>query len=74
MRELRERHMTAWLDDSIPALKGLTPREAARSPGSRHDLEILLKEFERHEGRTSPEERIDIQRLRVELGLAEPER
>jgi hypothetical protein len=70
MREFRERHMTAWLDDSIPALKGLTPREAARSAGSRRDLEILLKEFERHEGRMSPEERIDIRRLRVELGLA----
>ncbi len=31
-RKFKEQHMLAWLDDEIPALGGLTPREAAQSP------------------------------------------
>lgn len=37
----------AWLDESIPALKGLTPRQAAADPTRREDLLLLLREFER---------------------------
>jgi hypothetical protein len=69
MRAYRERHMTAWLDDSIPALGGLTPREAARLPRARSKLEVLLKEMERSEARLSVDEQIDVQRLRAALGL-----
>ena len=72
MREFRERHMTAWLDDAIPALGGLTPRAAARSPRSRAALEVLLKDFDRSEARLPAEERIDVSRLRVELGMKAP--
>ena len=36
-----------WLDDSIPALGGLTPRQAAADPTRREQLERLLSEFER---------------------------
>jgi SEC-C motif len=69
MRTFRERHMTAWLDDAIPALGGLTPREASRLPKARPQLEILLKEFERSEARLPADERIDIERLRAALSL-----
>ena len=69
MREFRERYMTAWLDDEIPALGGLTPRAAARSPRSRAALETLLKELDQSEARLPAAERIDLSRLRVELGM-----
>ena len=61
--------MTAWLDDSIPALDGLTPRHAATLPRMRHRLDVLLKEIEQSEARLPQGEQIDIRRLRVALGL-----
>ena len=70
MRQFREQHMTAWLDDSIPALDGLTPRHAATLPRMRRRLDVLLKEIEQSEARLPAGEQIDIHRLRVALGLA----
>jgi hypothetical protein len=69
LREFRSRYMTAWLDDSIPALDGLTPRHAATLPRMRSRLEALLKEFEQHEAELPSDERIDIGGLRDALGL-----
>lgn len=69
VREFRENHMLAWLDDEIPALGGLTPRAAAMSPRSREALELLLREFENHEARLPEEERFDVDRLRTELNM-----
>ena len=69
MRAFREQHMTAWLDDSIPALDGLTPRHAATLPRMRRRLDVLLKEIEQSEARLPLDEQIDIQRLRVALGI-----
>ena len=40
--ELEERMIRQWLDESIPALGGLTPREAAKTAGGRRLLEDLL--------------------------------
>jgi hypothetical protein len=68
-RELKERHMQGWVDESIPALGGLTPREAAASPKGRKALELLLREFEHHEGRLPEDERFDMKRLRATLGM-----
>jgi hypothetical protein len=34
-----------WLDDHIPALRGMTPREAALDPIARRELERLLDSF-----------------------------
>jgi hypothetical protein len=36
---------TNWVDSPIPALRGLTPRQAAADPTRREDLERLLAEF-----------------------------
>jgi DNA polymerase III epsilon subunit-like protein len=69
MKEFKEKHMLSWLDEEIPALNGLTPREAAKSPRSMKSLELLLREFENHEARLPDNERFDIDRLRTELGI-----
>ena len=69
IREFRSRHMTAWLDDSIPALDGLTPRHAATLPRMRGRLEVLLKEFEQHEAELPSNEQIDVAALRTALGM-----
>jgi hypothetical protein len=69
MREFKERYMLDWLDQEVPALGGLTPREAAKSPRSRKDIEVLLRDLENHEGRLPESERFDVDRLRAVLGL-----
>ena len=71
VRAFRQQHMTAWLDDSIPALGGLTPREAAKSPRTRLQLEVLLKEIERSEARLSVDEQIDLRPVFDALGFSE---
>lgn len=55
----------------LPALGGLTPREAAKTPGGRRKLETLLKDFENGEDRKrrAGEYAYDIAKLRAELGM-----
>lgn len=48
--ELQRQMQVAWLDGPVPALAGLTPREAAADPTRREDLERLLVDFERDHG------------------------
>lgn len=69
IRAFREQHMRGWLDDSIPALGGLTPREASRSAQGRRALETLLKEFQQAEDAHPANERVDLGFVRQELGL-----
>lgn len=38
--------MKAWLDEKVPALAGMTPRQAARREEMRAQLEFLLRTFE----------------------------
>lgn len=71
VREFRERQMAGWIDESIPALGGLTPRQAAASPKARPKLATLLKEFVQHEARLPEEERIDLGGLRSALGFSD---
>lgn len=49
--EISRQAQARWLDDSIPALDGLTPRQAAADPTRREQLERLLAEFDRHDAR-----------------------
>jgi hypothetical protein len=58
-----------WLDTPIPALSGMTPREAAAKPRKRKELVLLLKEIENHESRAPKEQHIDLSVLWTELGL-----
>lgn len=69
MRAFKERHYAAWLDESIPALRGMTPREAAKSPVGREMLLQLLKEMEYSEAGLPERERYDFSRTRRRLGL-----
>lgn len=43
--QIREQLAQRWLADSIPALGGLTPRQAADDPTRRDDLRRLLESF-----------------------------
>ena len=56
---------TSWVDSPIPALRGLTPRQAAADPTRREDLERLLAEFPS----TGSPLHMDAQRLRQLLDL-----
>lgn len=49
--ELEERMIRQWLDESIPALDGLTPREAAKTEEGRERLEALFDYIARDQGR-----------------------
>lgn len=57
-------HERAWLDESIPALSGVTPREAAADPSRREDLIRLLAGFP-----PGGPGMMDPDRLRAALGL-----
>ncbi|MDP9821614.1 SEC-C metal-binding domain-containing protein [Nocardioides massiliensis] len=63
--QLVRQHEQAWLDESIPALAGVTPREAAADPTRRPDLIRLLDSFP---PATGPGQ-MDPDRLRTALGL-----
>lgn len=58
----------AWLDQQLPALRGLTPRQAAADPEDRAPLEALLREFEYAAGAHAGQA-IDTTSLRDELDM-----
>ena len=60
---------TEWLDHPVPALSGLTPREAAGDPSRREDLVALLNEFDRHGPAPLGTLTFNVDRLRRELGV-----
>ena len=67
-----KQHYIQWLDDSLPILNGLTPREAAKTEDGRERLEAVLLSFERHSMATSKaddEPKVDVTWLRKELGI-----
>jgi hypothetical protein len=69
--EFKRQHYASWLDERIPALDGLTPREAMGQPRSRANLDLLLRDMENGEARLPDTERYDFGALRTELGLTE---
>jgi hypothetical protein len=69
VRDLIREREDAWLDESIPALGGFTPRQAAADPTRREDLAALLNEFDRHGAVPSPAVTFDVSRLRQQLNL-----
>ena len=71
VREQKERHYAAWLDDPLPYLGGQTPRAAARTAAGRRKLIPLLQHIESIERRESEAKRFDIGVLRKELGVEE---
>ena len=65
LEQFVQQHEQAWLDDHIPALSGLTPREAAADPTRRPDLIRLLDSLPPPAGPGQ----MDPARLRAALGL-----
>ena len=41
-------HWEDWINQKIPALGGITPREAVKNPDGRESVEALLLDAERH--------------------------
>ncbi|MFV0260034.1 MAG: YecA family protein [Acidimicrobiales bacterium] len=76
--ELSRQAQANWLDEQIPALDGLTPREATADPTRREQLERLLVEFDDRNRQAGPQAdlptgfipmRYDVDAMRRELGL-----
>jgi len=66
MDEFARDYERRWLDMEIPALAGLTPRQAADDPTRREDLVALLAEFDQFPPGPGA---MDNGRLRAMLGL-----
>jgi hypothetical protein len=66
---VKQRYYTDWLDTSVPALGGETPRAVATTEEGRARVEALLADFEEAERSLAPEERVDFDLLRRELDL-----
>jgi hypothetical protein len=49
--ELEEKMLRQWIDDSIPALGGMTPREAVKTPEGRKQVLELLEYIARRQQR-----------------------
>ncbi len=66
----RSEHWTSWLDQSIPALGGRTPREAVTTVEGRELLEALLADYD-FKNREMPDNPMkpDTAALRRELGV-----
>ncbi len=72
LRQQMDHYEEAWVDESIPALGGASPREALDDPTRRDDLFRLLDRMEQMDaGRTEDERALGMRtsRLRELLGL-----
>ncbi len=70
LSQLKRQHSESWIDEQIPALGKLTPREAMHEPRARERLEALLMEFEwRTEQSGSVGAGFDLDLIRERLGL-----
>ncbi|MFT3792760.1 MAG: DUF2384 domain-containing protein [Rudaea sp.] len=63
-----QQHCTAWLDEALPALGGLTPRQAVQESDGREQVEALLCQLERSAA-GQPVYRAILPMLREQLGL-----
>jgi hypothetical protein len=72
LRQQMDLYEEQWVDESIPALGGATPRQALDDPTRRDDLFRLLDRMEEMGARQSPDQRalgMRTSRLRELLGL-----
>ncbi len=67
--EYKQRHYADWIDHPLPALEGKTPREAARNPQGRAALDVLLKDMENREQRSSQGPPFDFGGIRRQLEI-----
>jgi hypothetical protein len=69
LREFKRRYYADWLDHALPALGGLSPREAVGTARGREAVDVLLKDMENHEQYVSAESAFDFGVLRRALRL-----
>lgn len=70
MKEMMEKHWTDWPNTPLPALRGMTPRKAAKHPEGCELLESLLMEFDlRNQEQDDEFLRVDTAKLRKTLGM-----
>jgi hypothetical protein len=67
--DLKRRHYAEWPDHALPALGGLSPREAVGTARGREAVDVLLKDMENHEQHISGQNAFDFGSLRRELRL-----
>ena len=71
MEEVMRRFEATWVDESIPALGGLTPRQALADPKARPELEALLDDMAWQHRRAAGGGLMDPARIRGLLGLGD---
>lgn len=71
MEQSLDAHWKQWMNEKIPALGGITPRQAVKSKDGREKLIALLDDFERRDkiGQGGLSQLKYIQRARKQLGL-----
>jgi hypothetical protein len=74
MDEFIHRAEVSWVDEPIPALGGLTPREAAADRAARPELEALLDDMAWQQRRAGGGRLMDPSRVRALLGIPERSR
>ena len=63
-------HFEQWVDQALPALGGMTPREAVKDPDGREMVEALILGAERNGAAMSPPmDQSIVRELRERLGL-----
>jgi hypothetical protein len=69
--EFKARHYATWPDESLPALKGRTPRQAVRTAAGRATVLELIRDMEKSEAREAKagQPAFDFSILRRQLGL-----
>lgn len=74
LRRMMSAHFEKWVDTGIPALDGLTPMQAIRTPTGREKVAALVLEAERHARKMEPPvDEAVLARLRDRLGLGTQE-
>ncbi len=69
LQQQSDQHWERWLDEHVPALGNLTPRQAAGTREGRERLEALLADFAWMGGRGENPMAPDVSALRAKLGL-----
>jgi hypothetical protein len=69
LQNYRRQWAEKWVDESVPALQGRSPRQAVSDAEGRRQVEVLLREFEYHEAKLPPAQAFDMNEIRRELGL-----
>ncbi len=74
VHEVLEKHYRKWLDEPLPALDDMSPREAVDEPDKRPEvITLLLEAEERTRASSAPMNLFDFEFLWTELGLSRDE-